>query len=38
LGVPLIVPLEGLIDNVLGSPVADQAYGATPPVADTDWL
>ncbi len=37
-GVPLIVPEDEPITNGLGSPVADQVYGGTPPVAAMVWL
>src|SRR4051794_6164287 len=33
-GVPEIRPVEELIDRPVGSPVADQVYGAVPPEAD----
>ena len=32
-GVPLITPVVALIVNPEGKPVADQVYGAVPPVA-----
>jgi hypothetical protein len=34
-GVPVIVPVPALMLKPAGSPVADQVYGAVPPVADT---
>src|SRR6185437_3046458 len=33
-GVPEIRPVEELIDRPVGRPVADQVYGAVPPLAD----
>ena len=37
-GVPLIVPEEDPIVSVLGNPVADQVWGAVPPVTVMFWL
>jgi hypothetical protein len=37
-GVPLIVPDDEPIASGPGSPVADQVYGGTPPVAAMVWL
>jgi hypothetical protein len=37
-GVPLIVPEDEPMASGLGSPVADQVYGAAPPVAVMVWL
>ena len=34
-GVPETVPVEALIVRPAGRPVADQVYGAVPPVADS---
>jgi hypothetical protein len=34
-GVPLITPLDKLIDKPDGRPVADQLYGVVPPAATT---
>jgi hypothetical protein len=37
-GVPLMAPEEEPIVNGLGSPVADQVYGGTPPDPVMVWL
>jgi hypothetical protein len=34
-GVPLNTPVLGLIDNQVGSPVAENINGATPPVVES---
>src|SRR5262245_43561478 len=37
-GVPVIVPVAGLIDRPGGSPVADQVIGPKPPTKGTCWF